>query len=62
MVLVPSMSLSAEPCPPSVTAMATASGVRKIGERVERKDLWWIEPLTYVLVLGGFVEIGRAHV
>ena len=35
--------------------MATASGVRRIGERVERKDLWWIEPLIYVVVLGGFV-------
>ena len=35
--------------------MATASGVRGIGERVERKDPWWIEPLTYVVVLGGFV-------
>src|SRR5258708_6861900 len=35
--------------------MATATGVRKIGERVERKDLWWIEPLIYVVVLGGFV-------
>ena len=35
--------------------MATASGVRRIGERVERKDHWWIEPLIYVAVLGGFV-------
>ncbi len=35
--------------------MATASGVRRIGERVERKDPWWIEPLIYVVVLGGFV-------
>ena len=35
--------------------MATASGVRGIGDRVERKDLWWIEPLIYVVVLGGFV-------
>jgi hypothetical protein len=35
--------------------MATAAGVRKIGERVERKDLWWVEPLVYVVVLGGFI-------
>ena len=35
--------------------MATASGVRRIGDRVERTDLWWIEPLVYVVVLGGFV-------
>src|SRR4029077_6632344 len=35
--------------------MATASGVRRIGDRVERKDLWWVEPLIYVVVLGGFV-------
>ena len=35
--------------------MATATGVRKIGERVERTDRWWVEPLIYVVVLGGFV-------
>ncbi len=35
--------------------MATASGVRGIGDRIERKDPWWIEPLIYVVVLGGFV-------
>ena len=35
--------------------MATASGVRRIGDRVERTDFWWIEPLIYVVVLGGFV-------
>ena len=35
--------------------MATATGVRKIGERVERKDLWWVEPLLYVVILGGFI-------
>ncbi len=35
--------------------MAAASGVRGMGERVERNDPWWIEPLIYVIVLGGFV-------
>ena len=35
--------------------MASATGVRKIGERVERKDLWWVEPLVYVVILGGFI-------
>src|SRR5258708_37084140 len=35
--------------------MATATGVRKIGERVERRARWSTEPLTSVGVLGGFV-------
>ena len=35
--------------------MASATGVRGVGRPVERRDPWWIEPLLYVIVLGGFV-------
>ena len=35
--------------------MATTTGVRGVGRRIERHDRWWIEPLLYVVVLGGFI-------
>lgn len=50
------MTLPSGPPPPSVDrAVAATSGVRGVGDRVERTDRWWIEPLLYVTVLGGFV-------
>jgi hypothetical protein len=37
-----------------MTAEATMTG-RQVAPKSERRDVWWLEPLTVVVVLGGFI-------